>query len=181
MKILIHDLDENTCSQLLPKTSDKTIISQTKRVRPCVDCDDCWLKMPGDCPIQDDLKNIVRTLSTTEELILVSKCVYGGPSPFVKMVLDRMRGYTMPFLDVEENVSRYRLRYKDRVDVCVYFYGKVSEEEKGTAKEFAERFANTYGASSLKVFFAAEMEELGELLNENSYDQRQSASYDPEK
>lgn len=171
MKILIHDLDKKTFKDIFStiKKDDRLIIGPEMRVRPCIDCCDCWVKMPGECPIQDDLGNLIRDLSTTEELVIVSRCLYGSPSPFIKMVMDRMRGYLMPLLDMGENVSYYRLRYRGRMGLKIIFYDTREGEEK-TAREFVERFANGMGMASVKVFFVEKNEGMGETIDENRFD-----------
>lgn len=171
MKILIHDLDRETFREIFSniKKDDRIIIGPELRVHPCIDCYDCWIKMPGECPIQDDLGSLIQDLSTTEELVIVTRCFYGGPSPFVKMVLDRMRGYMMPFLDMGENVSYYRLRYRGRMRLKMIFYDTPEKEEK-TAREYVERFSGGMGFSSAKVFFVKKNEGMGVAIDENRFD-----------
>lgn len=72
-------------------------------LRHCIGCFGCWVKTPGECIIKDSYQNMGKQLSKCEELILISKCTYGGVSPFVKNVLDRAIPYISPNFRIVNN------------------------------------------------------------------------------
>ncbi|MDO4478119.1 MAG: hypothetical protein Q4B73_03635 [Lachnospiraceae bacterium] len=171
MIILIHDMEKAAFSAAFGDYTDgMRIIDKSLRVRPCIGCSNCWIRTPGVCPIRDDLSFIAEDLAMTNRLILVSRCLYGSVSPFVKNVLDRMRGYSTPLLEIHDDQSRYKLRYPGHFALEMHFYGPASEEEQKIAREFAERLGHSMDVSSLKLYFSETPEIAAEVLNENRFD-----------
>lgn len=107
MKTIIHDFDSAVFEELFPETAQLTrlgtseppavILSPMYPARPCIGCFGCWIKTPGSCVLPDSYQEMGKLLSRTSELILISRCCYGGYSPYVKNVLDRSIGYLQPF------------------------------------------------------------------------------------
>ena len=144
MKLLIHDLEIKDFEKLFPNLLNETmIISDNKMIHHCIGCFGCWIKTPAACVIRDKYGDMGEYLSKCKEVIIISKCCYGGFSPFVKNVLDRSISYVHPYFVIKNGEMHHRRRYKNHIDMQVWFYGKnITEKEKQTAQKLVK--ANCY-------------------------------------
>ena len=166
MKLLVHDMAAADFRRVFPEPPvDGVIISPASRVHACIGCDACWLKTPGVCPIRDDLTSLVQNLSATDELILMTRCVYGCVSPFVKNVLDRMKGYLMPVMELRNGEPRLKVRYEGHFLLRVICLGEPSALEKASLEAFVSRFAEDYAVSTFAVSYVSKAEELRGMMS----------------
>ena len=125
MKTIIHDFDPAVFEELFPETAQLTrlgtseppavILSPMYPARPCIGCFGCWIKTPGSCVLPDSYQEMGKLLSRTSELILISRCCYGGYSPYVKNVLDRSIGYIQPFFRIVHGEMHHVMRHDNRM------------------------------------------------------------------
>lgn len=137
MRMLIHDLEEQIFQDLFPqKGEDVMVISNTQKINKCIGCFGCWIKTPTTCVIKDDYKNMGKRISKCNEIIIISRCCYGGFSPFVKNVLDRSIAYLLPYFDIRNNEVHHKSRYIPQIKLIAHFYGEnITIDEKNTATE----------------------------------------------
>ncbi len=141
MKVIIHDMEDMNFNKMFEENmlrDDKEIkiISNNGKIKGCIGCFCCWTKTPGVCILKDEYNNIGEILSKANEVIIISKCIYGSYSPFVKNILDRSIPYLLPFFKIQNKEIHHKIRYKNRFNLKVYFYGEnITEEEKDTAKK----------------------------------------------
>lgn len=140
MKLLIHDLKEQTFQSIFPEPmKDVRVISDDGTIRPCIGCFGCWVKTPGQCILSDSYSHMGEYLAMSDEVILISRCTYGGFSPFVKNVLDRSISYIHPYFEIRNGEMHHKHRYDHRFDLKVWFYGDdTTEAEKETAKKLVK-------------------------------------------
>lgn len=141
MQVIIHDIEPEKFLYLFPKfPENKTkIICDDKNIQNCVGCFGCWIKSPGECAIKDNYENMGKTLSQADEVMIISKCYYGGYSPFIKNILDRSISYLLPVFECINNKTHHRQRYKKCFDLSVYFYSdRLTKEEKEIALELVQ-------------------------------------------
>jgi len=140
MKLLIHDLENKEFKKIFPNQLDDTIIiSDDGTIHHCIGCFGCWIKTPGACVIRDKYGDMGEYLSKCQEVILISKCCYGGFSPFVKNVLDRSISYIHPYFVIRNGEMHHRRRYKNHMDMRVWFYGEnITEKEKQTSEKLVK-------------------------------------------
>ena len=129
----------------------------------CCGCFSCWLKTPGTCALDDELKDMGRLLSDCEELVVVSRCVFGGYSPDVKKVFDRSIAYVSPFFERRMGNMHHRRRYFNDIEMSVFFYGECGEEEKLTAQQLVRANAINFSALVRDISFVDE-DSLGEVM-----------------
>ncbi len=138
MKVLIHDY-EGDISKLVQFDSETKVITNSASIHNCIGCFGCWIKTPGECIIHDDFSDLGKTLSECEELIVISKCYYGGFSPFVKNVFDRGISYNHPYFEIRNGEMHHKRRYDNKIDLQVIFYGNnITDKEKQTASKLVE-------------------------------------------
>lgn len=134
-KLILTDLE----NPVLSVSGNHKIYKNNMNVHNCTGCFGCWLKTPGTCLIKDDSQQFVNDLSKCSEFIIISRCVYGDVSPFIKKMQDRALPNLLPFFTIREKQMHHTIRYANRYSISAFFYGQVSEEEKETALEIIYR------------------------------------------
>ncbi len=158
MRLLIHDLDNYEFKNL---SDDIKIIDKNGEIKNCIGCFGCWVKTPAECVINDSYKNIGEHFSKSDEIIIISKCVYGGFSPFVKNVLDRAISYIHPYFKIRNNEMHHKRRYDNVIKLTAWFYGEdVTSEEKETANNLLKANAVNYDGFVEQVTFVNSIAEL---------------------
>jgi multimeric flavodoxin WrbA len=162
MKLLIHDLEEKNLKKLLPnKIDNMKIVTNDDTFYNCIGCFGCWIKTPGACVIRDRYGDMGETISKSDEVIIISKCFYGGFSPFVKKVIDRSISYIHPYFEIRNGEMHHRPRYDNHFDLKVWFYGEnVTEQEKQTAEKLIVANAINLDCSAQKVTFVRDIAEI---------------------
>lgn len=167
MKLLIYDFDSKDFQKIFPGLPDETItISDDGTIHHCIGCFGCWVKTPAVCAIRDKYGDMGEHLSKCKEIIIISKCCYGGFSPFVKNVLDRSMSYLHPYFVLRNGEMHHRVRYTNHIDMQVWFYGEnITEKEKQTAKKLIKANSINIDCGIYKVsFIHSVMEMEGQIL-----------------
>lgn len=165
MKLIIHDLTKEQAEQIIPERADIRAVSDDGSIRACTGCFGCWVRTPGGCVIRDAYGGMGEALAKCEELILISRCRYGGFSPFVKNVLDRSISYILPYFTVRNREMHHRSRYENQMTMKACFYGSdVTDQEKRLAQDLVRANALNLNCRAGEVRFAARPEEFeGEI------------------
>lgn len=168
MNVIIHDLTDLQFQQIFPQvTGDTQIISDKGHIKNCTGCFGCWIKTPGQCVMKDGYENMGSILSQADTVTIISKCTYGGYSPFVKNVLERSISFLLPFFKMTDNEIHHKPRYKKSFQLCVYFYGEhITQSERDTAKSMVGRNSINFNVSKHSVTFFKSIEQLCEKMGE---------------
>ena len=161
MILLIHDVADAS-PFLKNKPDDTEVIFDDGKITPCISCYSCWVKTPGQCVVKDGYENLGVLFSKSNRVIVISKCYYGGYSPFVKNVLDRSVPNGLPYFELIKGETHHKSRYNNRFVLEVHFYGEITESEKETAKKLVKANGITYGQKT-KVCFHKSPEEIKEV------------------
>ena len=149
MTLVITDLER----QWIPFEGEVEVIGPDSSILPCIGCFGCWTKTPGKCVLKDAFCETGQKIGRCDRLVIVSECVYGGYSPFVKNVLDRAISYIHPYFCIRGGQMHHRPRYANKMDFQVYFYGDTTPQERETARKLAAANALNYDAKSHAVTF----------------------------
>ena len=155
MKIIIHDLEE------LKLDGNYKIINE-RNIKNCIGCFNCWTKTPMKCIHNDICQNIGKDISNCEELIIISKCIYGSYSSKVKKVLERCISSVYPFFEIRKGEIHHKLR-NNRLKLTVYFYGDISHEDKTLAIKLVNSNCKNFGIDNSNLKFYKKVEEIGEI------------------
>ncbi|MDR1831163.1 MAG: flavodoxin family protein [Fusobacteriaceae bacterium] len=148
MNLVIHDLDARSLKAMVPDLKADRVIGPDKNIRHCVGCYGCWIKTPGKCVLSDAHNDMAQLLGQSERVTIVSRCVYGSYSPFVKTILERSIPYLHPCFTVKNGLMRHKDRYEKKFILDVVFYGEgISAEEEETARELVAANASNMGAT----------------------------------
>jgi multimeric flavodoxin WrbA len=166
LRLLIHDLNNEEFQELFTKQMSETmIISDNGTIRHCIGCFGCWVKTPAACVIRDDYGDMGENLSKCKDLIIISKCCYGGFSPFVKNVLDRSISYIHPYFVTRNGEMHHRRRYKNKINLHVLFCGEnITEEEKQTAQKLVVANSVNLACNVSKISFVQSTVEMKGII-----------------
>ncbi len=167
MKMIIHDLEKQEFDKYFSHIENTIkIISTQQPIHKCVGCFACWIKTPGACVIRDPFGDMGEWISKSEEVIIISKCCYGGYSPFIKNVLDRSISYILPYFVIRGGEMHHRSRYNNRINLNVWFYGAdITPDEKMTAEKMVIANGVNLNVKNTAVrFFSNIMEMEGNTL-----------------
>ena len=162
MKVIIHDLDRRYDGMIEGKC-DRMIAADGKYA-PCQGCFGCWTKHPAECFIRDSLQKVCRTVGQADDLVIVTKNLYGAYSAAVKNVLDRSIGTSTPLSTYRGGEMHHTLRYGRHGLWKVIVYGDITEAEKETFLYLSERNAVNHGFERSEVLFAKDPSEAEVLL-----------------
>lgn len=166
MRMIVHDLQEQEFAGWTEGgQGGLTVISDNGTIRQCMGCFGCWTRTPGVCVIRDGYNNLGELLSRSDELIIISKCMYGSYSPFVLNVLNRSISYVLPYFVTRNGETHHRKRYDHKFALSVHFYGDgITEAEKGTARTLvAANSVNLYSTGN-RVYFHNSLDSIKEAL-----------------
>lgn len=158
MKVIIHDLD-SSCEDLM-KEKCNLVLAADGKYAPCQGCFGCWTKHPAECFIKDKLQEACRIIGQADELVIITRNLYGGYSAAVKNVLDRSIGTSTPLSTYRGRQMHHTLRYGKHALWKVIVYGEITETEKETFRYLAERNAVNDGYERSEVVFLTDLTEM---------------------
>ncbi|MBQ7182886.1 MAG: flavodoxin family protein [Clostridia bacterium] len=162
MRVIIHDLGREYDGRLERKCG--RLIAADGKYAPCRGCFGCWTKHPAECFMKDSLRQVCRVIGQADEVVIITRNLYGEYSADVKNVLDRSIGTSTPLSAYRGGQMHHTLRYGKHRLWKVIVYGDITEEEKETFRFRAERNALNDGFSQSEVSFIRDPEELEVLL-----------------
>ena len=158
-KLILTDLENPVFSV----SGNYKIYKNDINVKNCIGCFGCWLKEPGTCLIKDDSRQFVDDMSRCTEFIIISRCVYGDVSPFVKKMQDRALPYLLPFFTIRKKEMHHKIRYKNKIQMSALFYGDTTDDEKNTASEIIYRNSLNNNSKIKEIRFFKDVKDVKEL------------------
>ena len=158
MKVIIHDLD-SSYGELIAAHCDRAVAADGKYAA-CQGCFGCWTKHPAECFMKDSLRQVCRVVGGADELVIVSKNLYGAYSAAVKNVLDRAIGSSTPFSTYRGGQMHHTLRYGHRELLKAVVYGDITNAEMATFRYTVERNAVNEGCRRAETVFLKDLSEL---------------------
>ena len=162
MKVIIHDLGPEYEAMIGNKCDCQ--VAADGNYAPCQGCFGCWTRHPAECFMKDKLQQICRVIGQADELVIVTKNLYGAYSTAVKNILDRSIGISTPLSTYRGRQMHHTLRYGKHDLWKVIVYGEASAAEEDTFRYMAERNAINDGYERSEVIFLKDPAELEALL-----------------
>ena len=162
MKVIIHDLEK--AYEGIVSQSYGQVIAADGRYAPCQGCFGCWTKHPAECFMKDSLKQVCRVMGQADDIVIVTRNLYGSYSTPIKNILDRSIGTSTPFSTYRGSQMHHTLRYGKHHLWKVIVYGDITEKEKETFTYTAKRNAINDGFESSEVIFVSDMSQMEGLL-----------------
>lgn len=163
MRVILHDLVDQEFDKLIEARCDHALVADGKYAS-CQGCFGCWTKHPAECFMKDKLQQVCRIIGQADEVVIITKNLYGEYSAAIKNVLDRSIGTSTPFSTYRGRQMHHTLRYGRHDLWKVIVYGDTTEAEKDTFRYLAERNAINDGFERSEVVFIESLEELEGLL-----------------
>lgn len=151
LKVILHDLDSSYNEELSTKCD--AIVEADGKYAPCQGCFGCWTKHPAECFMKDKLQRISRVLGRADELVVITKNLYGSYSVNIKAVMDRAIGISTPLSTYRAWEMHHTLRYGRHALLKVHVYGDITIEERATFAYMARRNAVNDGYRESEVLF----------------------------
>ena len=129
------------------------------QISPCIGCNYCWLKTPGECAVKDDYEGILKKIVHADQLWVISDTALGFIDHKGKNVYDRMLPILTMYLEFYRGQMRHVTRYQHLPDIGLIYFG---DGEKEFLKRWIGRAALNFERKSLGVF---ERENLKEAVS----------------
>ena len=104
-------------------------------------------------------------MATHEELLIISRMVFGCVSPEIKAVLERSIGFILPYFRIVDGEMRHVQRYDNSPNLKYVFYGQgISPQEEDTAKKLVAANGVNFGSRTFTAAFYERPEDIGTVL-----------------
>lgn len=146
MKVIIHDLQEKSWQELGMKFNEKDVI------------------IGGSTDGAGS--SISDAIGACCQLVIISRCVYGGFSPFIQGVLERCREYFAPLLELRNGLTHYKIKKETNNTfglVCCFYGDNIMPGEQESARIQSVSDGISLRAVGVKVVFYDTIEKLKQL------------------
>jgi hypothetical protein len=116
----------------------------------------------------DGFQDLGECLGSHDELLLISRCVYGCFSPFVRCLFERSIPALLPSFTRCSGETRHPRRYSGALAITALFYGDASPAEQATATRLVHANAANLGATVRTVTFYPDIPALAQALEAQS-------------
>lgn len=100
-------------SALASRADDvERVILRELAIGPCAGCFGCWTRTPGECVIEDDARDVLRSYVGSEIVVYATPVTFGGYSSQLKKMLDRIIPVLDPRFTIVDGEVRHLLRYR---------------------------------------------------------------------
>lgn len=82
------------------------------KINPCTGEFNCWLKTPGECYQNDDMKILYPKIAEADVIVFASPLYVDGVTGPMKNLIDRMLPRIQPFLELRDDHCRHPAREK---------------------------------------------------------------------
>jgi multimeric flavodoxin WrbA len=86
------------------------IYLQGMNIKPCIGCFNCWLKTPGKCLQEDDMKGLLDLLREADVIVFATPLYVCGMTAQMKTMLDRFIPLALPFIEVRDGQCTHPFR-----------------------------------------------------------------------
>ena len=129
-KNLLNKVEEITVKELRKNNWEvKNFELRNKNIATCTGCFRCWIKTPGQCIINDEGREITKTVARSDLLILLSPITFGGYSYNLKKIIDRLIPNLLPFFTKINGEIHHKYRYEKSPKLLAIGYLPKHDEE----------------------------------------------------
>lgn len=161
MKLILSDKQLN----LAPLSDDVAYFNlASMKIANCIGCFGCWVKTPGKCVLRDDAVKVYPIIAKSDNVIYVSKIIYGGYDVVMKRMLERAIPIQQAFIRIVDGETHHLQRAVAAKNAKIVAYGNTCDEEKRLFEKIVARNAKNMNFSRFEVIFAQE-KDLDEIVN----------------
>ena len=141
----------------LELSSQETMINLSSlNMHHCVGCFSCWIKTPGQCVIRDDAIHVYPLIAKSQNLMLVSRIVFGGFDTIMKTMLERALPIQQPFMRLHHGEIHHVQRNVAPKKATLLIYGQYTEEEKQIFERLIKRNQYNMNFDTAHILFVEE-------------------------
>jgi len=136
MKVIVHDLQETSWQALGMRLEENDIVI-------------------GE-GVETTEKDIGKWIGSCRQLVLISRCVYGGFSPFIQAVLNKCGQYFGPFLEVRHGQTHYQVHSGNKNEfgmICCFYGEQITVQEEQSARIQSVSDGISLQARGVKIVF----------------------------
>ena len=138
------------------KTDYEYIDASGLNISHCLGCNYCWLKTPGECVVKDDYEPILKKISKSDQVWLITDTRFGFVSYETKNIVDRVMPLVTMNIHMVGKQMRHVMRYEKNPDWGVIYTG---DGDKDYLTKWCERVAINFAGKSLGAYRIDEIEE----------------------
>lgn len=146
MKVIIHDLQEKLWQELGVKFQEKDIV------------------IGRETETAD--KNMKEMIESCRQLVLISRCVYGGFSPSIQNVLTKFKEQFGPFLELRNGQTHYKIKNENKNAfgmICCFYGDDITPEDEQSARIQSVSDGISLRARAVKIVFYDTTDKLRQL------------------
>ena len=146
MKVIVHDLQEKSWQELGMRLQEKDVV----------------ISESGGCEGTD----IGGLMGSCSQLVLISRCVYGGFSPFVQGVLEKCRKHFGPLLEMRHGQTHYEVKSANKNTfgmVCCFYGNNITPREEQSARILSVSDGISLQARGVRIAFYDTVDQLRQL------------------
>lgn len=144
MKVIVHDLQEGSWQDLGMKFNEKDIVI-------------------GE---SEGVESVGEKIGSCCQLVLISRCVYGGFSPFIQEVLEKCREQFSSLLELRHGQTHFKVRNENKNIfglVCCFYGSNITPDEEQSARIQSVSDGISLQARGVKIVFYDTAEKLKQL------------------
>lgn len=146
MKVIVHDLQEKSWQELGMRLQEKDVV----------------ISESGGCEGTD----IGGLMGSCSQLVLISRCVYGGFSPFVQGVLEKCRKHFGSLLEMRHGQTHYEVKSANKNTfgmVCCFYGNNITPREEQSARILSVSDGISLQARGVRIAFYDTVDQLRQL------------------
>lgn len=129
-----------------------------EKINPCMGCFGCWIKTPGKCVIRDSAVTIYPLIAQAENVLYISRIVYGSYDVPLKTMFERAIPIQQAFIRIHNNETHHVQRSVTPKKAVIIAYGAKDDAEKDVFRKLVSRNANNMIFTEFEVIFCNEEE-----------------------
>jgi len=96
---------------LMEKGADVQLFQTNElNIKPCKGCIGCWVKTPGKCVQDDDMKMLLSVMKDADVWVFATPLYMDGMAGPLKILIDRLGPMGQPFMEVFDNHNYHVMR-----------------------------------------------------------------------
>ncbi|MGN0637029.1 MAG: hypothetical protein ACI4J0_01550 [Huintestinicola sp.] len=127
----------------------KIINAYEMNIKPCIGCNNCWLKTPGICSLKDGYEELLKGYLKYDETVFISGTALDFADHRLKNVIDRILPAATMYTCVVDGQFRHVPRYNKKFRFGLLYSGKADREY---LNEWLDRVMINFMGESLGAF-----------------------------
>lgn len=120
-----------------------------KDAQICERCQNCFIKTPGQCVIDDDVNTIAQAYIYSDLVFWMTPVVFGGYSIKIKRVMERLLPLLLPSIEKEKGFYCYKRRYeKYPNNVVIGILPEANKNEESILFDLLEKNTKRIGGKN---------------------------------